>query len=647
MKSHSSGAILPHITSLDVKNMITFPHDLHLRPLRGVNVIFGGNFSGKTTLINAIRYGLFGLTLNRESEPVSARYFTSRIKESERSSLDINTICLLGKSRLSVNRRLFASGSSEIEATLTQETGDKTISPFKSVKTSTECLSLLTEKMNLRGNDEIKLITNLMFSDEERHTVLWSQGCEDLVLKLLVSPEEFSELHWAESELDKAKKEVDALKGEIAKTQQNKSDGEKIASHLKASLSQLAESKTEESVKAYDSLSTEIQKLRSDRSSLDSDFRSHLQENGKFLEELKGNDTEMLTTRGRKDKLEIERLRIFLTPEEPHAGIFMTHLLKEKKCPYCLADVSAQVQQRQDAKLCMFCGNVISIVPVRELTSISSEIEQLTRRLDEITENRKLLEQQLVESEEQISKIETDRQRLVLQETDLETRLEKMKDVEHLRQRRSTISQELRDVQDGLDSTMNLLKMTEKKYEAAQSEQEQLAQLLQSTKEGMKRTIDKSLHEVQQSFSKFIGLARNGEVKAELSDDLTPSIDGRRVFDAQDISSSERMLMDYAFRFAVLDAYARRTSTVPLMVVETPEEAVDESYSTYLAGTMVEYSKHMLLITTTKSASFMKELLEPCELHERKKRLIDLVSTGTTTQTRYYQPTLVSLFGGA
>jgi hypothetical protein len=42
----------------------------------------------------------------------------------------------------------------------------------------------------------------------------------------------------------------------------------------------------------------------------------------------------------------------------------------------------------------------------------------------------------------------------------------------------------------------------------------------------------------------------------------------------------------------------------------------------------------------------MKELLKPYDLQERKNRLIDLVSTGTTTQTRYYQPTLVSLLGG-
>jgi predicted nucleic acid-binding Zn-ribbon protein len=500
--------------------------------------------------------------------------------------------------------------------------------------------------MNLSSNDEMKLVINLMFSDEERHTVLWSRGCEDLMLKLLVSPEEFSQLHWVESELEKAKKEVDALKGEIEKTQQKISDKEKIASYLRASLSELAESQTEESIKAYDILSAGVQELRIRRSGLDSDFRLHLQENAKLLDELKRNDAEMLTTRGRQDKLEIERLRIFLTPEEPHAEIFMTHLLKEKKCPYCLADVSAQVQQRQDAKVCLFCGNAISIVPGREVTAISNEIDLVTSSLDKINENRRLLEKELAGSEEQISKVEIDRQHVLAEEADLETRLEKAKDVERLRQRRSTTAQELKDVQEGLDSTMDSLKTIEKKREAVESEKEQLVQLLQSTKEGMKRTIDKTLDEVQRSFSKFIGSATNGEVKAELSDDLTPSIDGRRIFDPQDTSSSEKTLMDFAFRFAVLDAYAKRASITPLMVVETPEEAVAEPYSAYLAETMVEYSKHLLLITTTKSASLMKGLLKPYDLQERKKRLVDLVSIGTTTQARYYQSTLASLFGG-
>ena len=65
--------------------MTTFRNDKKASFEKGLNVIFGPNHSGKTTIVNAIRYGIFGLSLCHIPEGVEIKYFSSRINEKEKN----------------------------------------------------------------------------------------------------------------------------------------------------------------------------------------------------------------------------------------------------------------------------------------------------------------------------------------------------------------------------------------------------------------------------------------------------------------------------------------------------------------------------------------------------------------------------------
>ena len=58
-----------------------YPNGINWKLLSGLNIIVGGTGLGKTTLINAVLFGLFGdlgKSSNRETESVTCQYFSER-----------------------------------------------------------------------------------------------------------------------------------------------------------------------------------------------------------------------------------------------------------------------------------------------------------------------------------------------------------------------------------------------------------------------------------------------------------------------------------------------------------------------------------------------------------------------------------------
>ena len=169
--------VLPELKLIRISNLTTFPLDLELRPSVGVNVIFGGNYSGKTTLVNAIKFGIFGLTVNRTDEDFSARYFTSRIKESERKSLDILVWFTVGNKLVTVKRTLFSSGPQRIDVQLVDTAKKPTGAVIGSYSTAHDYLNALSEMLGLGDLKEAEFVLNLLLADEDRHSILWHKDC--------------------------------------------------------------------------------------------------------------------------------------------------------------------------------------------------------------------------------------------------------------------------------------------------------------------------------------------------------------------------------------------------------------------------------------------------------------------------------------
>ena len=202
------GICLPSLQALRISNLRTFPSDVELKPIPGINVIFGGNYSGKTTIVNAIKFGVFGLTLNRTDEELSARYFTSRIREQERKSLGIVVSCLVAERLVTAKRTLFSSGPQRLDVQVVNPNVTPPGALERSFSTSREYLSCLCEMMGLEDLGDVEFVLTLLLADEDRHTVLWREDPSRRILKLLTPSEEYSQLKWLERELEKKKEDL-------------------------------------------------------------------------------------------------------------------------------------------------------------------------------------------------------------------------------------------------------------------------------------------------------------------------------------------------------------------------------------------------------------------------------------------------------
>ena len=124
------------------------------------------------------------------------------------------------------------------------------------------------------------------------------------------------------------------------------------------------------------------------------------------------------------------------------------------------------------------------------------------------------------------------------------------------------------------------------------------------------------------------------------------SSNGNRVFNPALISQSEEIMMDYAFRIAVLSTCAENSDVVPSIVLEAPDEIVDLSYLQSLAKAINETSTNLSIVITTLSPDFLGYLVKNYDIKGKDKaRLTSLLSPeGTLNQRKYFSSKISKYF---
>jgi hypothetical protein len=183
-----------------------------------------------------------------------------------------------------------------------------------------------------------------------------------------------------------------------------------------------------------------------------------------------------------------------------------------------------------------------------------------------------------------------------------------------------------------------------REVEAANLEIIRLNELKNDRQKEAHTEATKLFSNIRQTFLLFVDLATNSELKADLSPELIPQLNGRTLFNP-DISQFERTILDYAFRVALLSILAKKTKTKPSLVLETPDEVADESYIPYIAKAIKTFSKDISIIITTYNSDLTTLLLKEYQTNEKSRHFTDLVSKGNLTQRKYYQPNIVDFSG--
>lgn len=633
----ASRFILPQFVSLRISNMTTFPSGLQISFQPGVNVVFGGNHSGKTTIVNSIKYVVFGLSSSQSNEQVEKRYFSHRIIESDRKSLDISTVYNITPKTTTVERKVFSSGTAELRSSTTKGSPGQLSKSAEIMVREKDYNDALRENMGLLNDEQLRFIQNLVFADENRTLILWSTNLEDLTLDLLISTEDTEKIRMIESQLRIAKEDLD--KNERAKEQQakKKSEQEKISYFLTERLKRIALQSTDKHVREYRSLTTNLDKCRNKHAELKETLQNKLTERSDLLTKLSNNQQRLLDIRVQSEEFKTELMKGFINSKEAKEVHFGKYFYYGKKCPICSADLTDEMRRRVENRKCPVCGQ-------GELINNKVDTDEIERKFDRFDKDRVTITVSNVEIQKQIEIANREIEELTasseqerMREDSLLEKLNENKFVEESLHEKEMISKQLEDLRRQMDNIAEKMEETEKESGKIRAEIMKIEQLRNKMRTTIKEGLDTALSRVKKKFSSFVRTATNGELRSELATSLTPTLDGRSIFYPEQASQFERTLMDFAFRIALLSEFAERTDTTPSLVLETPDEITDEAYIPYLAEALSRFSNRLSLVITTVNSEMVKDLLEKYTPCDRTKRMTDLVSKGTLTQRKYYE----------
>ena len=184
----------------------------------------------------------------------------------------------------------------------------------------------------------------------------------------------------------------------------------------------------------------------------------------------------------------------------------------------------------------------------------------------------------------------------------------------------------LKELQEEIEANLHKIVELEKSIVVQEKLVDEATKLSFKAIESCRIESNKSLLKVKQRFFEFFSTARNGDKVATLSDDLVPILNGRRAASTAFISQSEKVLMDYAFRIAVLSTCAENSNSVASLVLEAPDDVIDRAYLQSLVKAIKSASTHLSIIITTLNTDFLDYLVEGYDIKGKdKERLTSLL----------------------
>lgn len=616
--------------------MTTFPQNLRISFEKGVHVIFGGNHSGKTTIVNSIRYGIFGLS-SINFPDMEKRYFVSRIKEHERRSLNLDTVCLINKRRVSTFRKISLSGNAEINAVFPDQNEGFSKSPI-SISKEKEYFEALKGEIGTTNSEIIDFIASLLFADEDRNVILWNKNLLSFVTQLLTSSEISAELKKLETNLLEAEQRLNKLRQDYTQRENNQAYNERYLAFLQNDLSKFDKSKLEDYGKELENNKVDLENCRKAIAETSETVESELDNTRNLALQLRNGKAKVDKDAEKLENLNKDFLNAFFrsaTSDIYHVGNYVYH---KEQCPVCSADLSQEISKHLESKKCPLCGK--NDLPK---TKSMEEIEKLMMALElekgNIISLNLSIEQNISSSQKNIDSLNKRLSELHAVEANLLLKINNNRSIEEDLHKRDLLikqSEQLLTIvkigRQGIDE------LSQKINEAVLA----LANIKESQSKARADAYSESVQivsKVRQRFSNFVDAATNGELKANISADLVPDLNGRPAF-SYTLSQFERTLLDYAFRIAFLSTFAEKTGTSPSLILETPDEIADESYIPYLAKAISSFSNNLSIIITTVNTGMMRQLLSCYPRDEKSRHFTDLVSKGTLTQRKYYEPVI-------
>jgi len=622
---------LPIIKEIEVKNYSLFKKNWKYEFKKGLNLFLGGNTLGKTTSVYIMLYGITGIPKE------NIDFFTKRIKgfvtneiptvrlkleldktviEIERNLKNSNIICL------SIDGEYYNGGKDDLK----QIYEDKIIS-----------LSGFSSLEDYRFLLEILLIR-----EEEGNYLLWSPGDQARVLRLLFGYEGFD-------------REFAKLERKVTDYDTKMRGQQDIQAQFKKRLNVMKEQKVsrlkELEAMNVEALEDRIWSLERDKEGI---FKrqERLKKDIEILKQKKDTAAEKISIESNKvEELEAEILNLenvfFESIYSDPKILLARHKLKTYGiCMFCNqkppSEVTKEIIYQTEQGNCPVCG---SQLPIKFKAAISKdkkkiveglvirrrELLGLKKELEAVMKDFQKKEKQLNRFQNSYSKILDDLSEKVTEMDDLKLRLadvkmDKIGDI-------AIYDRDIKTLQMQIEFYEEEIQKAKKKYK----------DLIKKLKE-LNEKFEKDLNNLQQDMVIiFRGYANTLFVQCDLDIQhekpreskirlpvFLPGIDNtlRKSFDQ--VSKSEAIFLEYAFRMSLCELYNKITKNSLNLIIETSEGIFDVGVIEVLSDILTKFSAgghYLLIISNLGREDFLEFLIKKYEV-DMKQRIVNFFDIG-------------------
>jgi len=607
-----------------------YPATINWNIRDGINVIVGGTGLGKTTLVNAILFTLFGdlgKSSNRETEHITSRYF------SERSTSDTEPYGIVEASfsghAVYVKRSLRSGRLLEVLI-------DNAPCTPKSYKDRVAALLQLTDF----DNQLMRLVDHLLYVGESHYLLSWDNQLQNEIITLLFSdPSVFTELNtlW-----EKAQSYDSSFRNLRAQAYRLEKELAKSVNNPKSTLTddEIGERRTIFEDRLRNSQEEYSRLIRSRK-----ETQATIKESDASLAELYKEYDALSKSFSDNDSPDID------TPL-----ISKSMNTNDQKTIYsALADLGSQ-----SSWICPCCSRDWGTQRSSDLTRISTILQQSKCPIcaASITLTSESSSKPLEQSSKQLEKIMNEIRNHVLIREKARSRmdaiieeLEKaailLEDV-HLQYSAFSLKHPI-NIGNNSDSKRVAIAELRSSSRAANLHAKRFAKQFQKKTERQTELIGTLHSEIAKAFGSYgreyldeectIRLDKEaahaqGKLGAQIKAphaSFYPVISGVARLEPKQLSEAQRLFMDLAFRMALLTVWTKRTTGLATLFIETPEGATDLAYMKRVASMLKVFasSGHSLVITTNiNNDAFLPALLSQYPANERPSRVLNMLECG-------------------
>lgn len=597
-----------------------FDVDVSLNLKSGPNIILGGNGLGKTTIMQAIVYGLTGgdfLEETAKSQRWDHNYFKKRLAKEQLSSATVEVGFGFGKTAMSV-RRGFAN--SNVLAFRVGTSEKEWIN--NSIEAVKEFENALREYGGYQKTSDFSLVVHrLLYLPETRRLLAWDTNAQIRILMLLnqdvLQEEEFHQRRVKLKELDSERRHTHVILNIVKENLNNLRESPPNKSNDESGVELNEQGSSEED---FHDLVTKLQETAQTRNKIEAELNGIIDSLSKVSEETQ-------SLRESIEQCEASLVAGLLSDQEKESSLAAHKMAANGICPVCgtrQETLQALALEHLHNHLCLLCGSEQPNQSDAELTTLRSQLGEKLRSQQSLESRFRTLQTrfEMVRRQEDHCQFEVSKARfsqpvLTLIERDLpptseedlgqtKAELEKLEAdlLAQINQRQRDLERDYQRFRVAVENRINRLRKT---YEAYATDF---------------LGIQCELKEVQTadlfSFTRFI--PRFKEIDRE-----TP----------ESCSEAQRFFLDIAYRMALIDSASKGNKGNAIFICETPESALDISYISNVVKMFTGFSErgHSLLLTgNIQSTSIAGELLKTCPKSERKGRVLNLLDVGQLSE---------------